>query len=49
MTRTPVKLALALAMLTASFGLSACMDDHPDRGDHHGEHDHDHDGDHHDH
>ena len=48
MKRTPVTLALAIALLTTGLGLSACDDEHPDRGDRHGthEHGHDHDNDH---
>jgi hypothetical protein len=39
MKHSMVRSALAFAVLTASFGLSACHDGHPDREDHrHGEH-----------
>ena len=47
MKRATMTSALAVALMTASLGLSSCMDDHPDRGDRHGDmHDHDHDRDH---
>jgi len=51
MKHTTIRSALALALIAASFGLSACRDDHPDRGDRrpHGEHhDGERDGDHRD-
>ncbi|WP_428333315.1 hypothetical protein [Novosphingobium sp.] len=37
--KTTIRRVFALTLLTAGFGLAACHDGHPDRGDHH-PHDH---------
>jgi hypothetical protein len=40
--KNTMRRVFVLALLTASFGLTACHDGHPDRGDHgpHGDHYH---------
>ena len=45
MTRITLRQALALALITTSFGLAACQDGRPDRDDRrHQEHRHGHNG-----